>query len=290
MKGEARAIRNAHAAPPEEPYGAQRNAVMSGERFDAALAEISSWPGYAATPLHRLDALAAKLAWRRCATRTSAAASGWAASRRSAAPTRGQRAAPQGDGGARPAGRDLAAAAVRRLRRPRARRHRDLRHRRNHGRSVAGARGCSAAGASSSSTSTLARAGATPSRNTAPRCARSRATTTTPCATPRPPRRLRLDGGLRHLVSRLSRHPARRDARLRRDGRRDRRSTRRRAADARAAQAVSARWPPRCAPASGCAGARRGRASSSSSRCTPTASIAVSRPAGRWWSAAASTR
>jgi diaminopropionate ammonia-lyase len=61
MKGEARAIRNAHAAPPEEPYGAQRAAVMSGERFDAALAEISSWPGYAATPLHRLDALAAKL-------------------------------------------------------------------------------------------------------------------------------------------------------------------------------------------------------------------------------------
>ena len=61
MKGEARAIRNAHAAPPEEPYGAQRTAVMSGERFDAALAEISSWPGYAVTPLHRLDALAAKL-------------------------------------------------------------------------------------------------------------------------------------------------------------------------------------------------------------------------------------
>jgi diaminopropionate ammonia-lyase len=61
MKGEARAIRNPAAAPPEEPYGAQRAAVMSRERFDAALAEISSWPGYAATPLHRLDALAATL-------------------------------------------------------------------------------------------------------------------------------------------------------------------------------------------------------------------------------------
>jgi diaminopropionate ammonia-lyase len=34
---------------------------MSGERFAAALAEISSWPGYQATPLHRLDGLAARL-------------------------------------------------------------------------------------------------------------------------------------------------------------------------------------------------------------------------------------
>ena len=61
MRDEARAIRNAAAATPSEPYGAQRATVMSRERFDAALAEISSWPGYAATPLHRLDALAAKL-------------------------------------------------------------------------------------------------------------------------------------------------------------------------------------------------------------------------------------
>jgi len=61
MKGEARAIRNPHAAPTGEPYGARRAAVMSQHRFDAALAEISSWPGYAATPLHRLDALAATL-------------------------------------------------------------------------------------------------------------------------------------------------------------------------------------------------------------------------------------
>ena len=61
MRGEARAIRNPAAAPPGEPYGVQRAAVMSRERFDAAFAEISSWPGYAAAPLHRLDALAARL-------------------------------------------------------------------------------------------------------------------------------------------------------------------------------------------------------------------------------------
>jgi diaminopropionate ammonia-lyase len=61
MKAEAQAIRNAQAAPPGEPYGAQRAAVMSRERFDAALAEIASWPGYAATSLHLLDALAARL-------------------------------------------------------------------------------------------------------------------------------------------------------------------------------------------------------------------------------------
>jgi len=61
MKPEARAISNPAAAPPAEPYGAQRAAVMSQDRFDAALAEISSWPGYAATPLLPLDALAAQL-------------------------------------------------------------------------------------------------------------------------------------------------------------------------------------------------------------------------------------
>jgi diaminopropionate ammonia-lyase len=61
MTPDARAIRNPAAAPPEEPYGAQRGAVMNQARFDAAFAEISSWPGYAATPLHRLDALAGRL-------------------------------------------------------------------------------------------------------------------------------------------------------------------------------------------------------------------------------------
>jgi len=61
MTAEARAIRNAAAAPVAEAYGAQRAAVMSQAGFDAALAEIASWPGYAVTPLHRLDALAAQL-------------------------------------------------------------------------------------------------------------------------------------------------------------------------------------------------------------------------------------
>jgi diaminopropionate ammonia-lyase len=61
MTADARAIRNAAAAPAAEAYGAQRAAVMSQAGFDAALAEIASWPGYAVTPLHRLDALAAQL-------------------------------------------------------------------------------------------------------------------------------------------------------------------------------------------------------------------------------------
>jgi diaminopropionate ammonia-lyase len=61
MAAEARAIRNAAAVPAAEAYGAQRAAVMSQAGFDAALAEIASWPGYAVTPLHRLDALAAQL-------------------------------------------------------------------------------------------------------------------------------------------------------------------------------------------------------------------------------------
>jgi diaminopropionate ammonia-lyase len=61
MSHEARAISNAAAAPPAEPYGTQRAAVMNRAGFDAALAEISSWPGYAAAPLHRLDALARQL-------------------------------------------------------------------------------------------------------------------------------------------------------------------------------------------------------------------------------------
>ena len=57
----ARALANAAAAPAAEPYGARRSAVLSGAGFDAALAEIASWPGYAVTPLRRLDALAAQL-------------------------------------------------------------------------------------------------------------------------------------------------------------------------------------------------------------------------------------
>jgi diaminopropionate ammonia-lyase len=62
MKPEARAIRNRAAAPAEEDYGVERATVMNRAGFDAATTEISSWPGYAVTPLHRLPALAAQLA------------------------------------------------------------------------------------------------------------------------------------------------------------------------------------------------------------------------------------
>jgi len=61
MTPSARAVRNPAAAPPAEPYGAARAAVMNQAGFDAALAEISSWPGYAATPLQRLAGRAAQL-------------------------------------------------------------------------------------------------------------------------------------------------------------------------------------------------------------------------------------
>jgi diaminopropionate ammonia-lyase len=61
MTPEARAIRNRAAASAAEPYGVRRSAVMSQAGFAAAFAEISSWPGYAATPLHRLGSLAARL-------------------------------------------------------------------------------------------------------------------------------------------------------------------------------------------------------------------------------------
>jgi diaminopropionate ammonia-lyase len=58
MNERARAIRNPAAAPAEEAYGAMRSQTLNRAGFDAARAEISSWPGYAATPLVRLDGLA----------------------------------------------------------------------------------------------------------------------------------------------------------------------------------------------------------------------------------------
>ncbi len=61
MKHEARAIINFAAAPAIESYGAVRAGVMSEAGFAAALAEISSWPGYAPTPLVQLQGLAAEL-------------------------------------------------------------------------------------------------------------------------------------------------------------------------------------------------------------------------------------
>jgi diaminopropionate ammonia-lyase len=61
---EARAIRNPNAAPANEPYGIERSQVLSQAGFDAALNEISSWPGYAPAPLVRLDGLARALGLR----------------------------------------------------------------------------------------------------------------------------------------------------------------------------------------------------------------------------------
>ena len=61
MSAEARAIRNPAAAPAAEAYGDARAAVLNQDGFDDAYAEISGWPGYAATPLVALPALARSL-------------------------------------------------------------------------------------------------------------------------------------------------------------------------------------------------------------------------------------
>jgi len=61
LKAQARAFHNPAAAPPNEPYGAQRSQVLNQRGFDAALAEISSWPGYEPAPLVRLDGIARAL-------------------------------------------------------------------------------------------------------------------------------------------------------------------------------------------------------------------------------------
>jgi diaminopropionate ammonia-lyase len=64
MTTEARAIRNPAAAPAGEPYGDVRSRILNQPAFEAALAEISSWPGYATTPLARLDGVARALGLR----------------------------------------------------------------------------------------------------------------------------------------------------------------------------------------------------------------------------------
>ncbi len=56
-----RVLPNPRAAARGEPYGAARSAILSAAGFVAAEREISSWPGYAATPLHRLPGLASSL-------------------------------------------------------------------------------------------------------------------------------------------------------------------------------------------------------------------------------------
>ncbi len=50
-------IDNPNAAP-ETPYGPALEAILNAEGFEAARREISGWPGYAPTPLHRLSGLA----------------------------------------------------------------------------------------------------------------------------------------------------------------------------------------------------------------------------------------
>ncbi len=52
---------NPRAAERDEPYGAERASILDEAGFAAAEREISSWPGYAPTPLHRLPGLAARL-------------------------------------------------------------------------------------------------------------------------------------------------------------------------------------------------------------------------------------
>ena len=57
----ARAIANPSAEPASAPYGLARAAVMSPQGFEAAMREVSSWPGYAPTPLLSLEVLARHL-------------------------------------------------------------------------------------------------------------------------------------------------------------------------------------------------------------------------------------
>jgi diaminopropionate ammonia-lyase len=64
MNDMARALRNPAAAPAAEPYGPLRSQVLNRAGFDAAEAEISSWPGYAPAPLVPLDGLARALGLR----------------------------------------------------------------------------------------------------------------------------------------------------------------------------------------------------------------------------------
>jgi diaminopropionate ammonia-lyase len=61
MKPAAHALANPAAAPADAPYGTARAAVLNQAGFDAALAEIARWPGYAPTPLAALPALAHRL-------------------------------------------------------------------------------------------------------------------------------------------------------------------------------------------------------------------------------------
>ena len=61
MNHPAAAFTNPSAELSQSAYGAKRASIMSQDGFDAAFAEISSWPGYAPTPLVSLPMLAQQL-------------------------------------------------------------------------------------------------------------------------------------------------------------------------------------------------------------------------------------
>jgi diaminopropionate ammonia-lyase len=56
-----RIYRNPRVAPRAESYGSARELILNQAGFLAAEQEISRWPGYAETPLHHLQGLAARL-------------------------------------------------------------------------------------------------------------------------------------------------------------------------------------------------------------------------------------
>ncbi len=56
-----RACRNPALAPAGQPYGDERSEILNQQGFRAAQHEIKQWPGYAATALRKLPALAQRL-------------------------------------------------------------------------------------------------------------------------------------------------------------------------------------------------------------------------------------
>ena len=70
------------------PYPDRLNALFSRQMADDALSEIRQWPGYAPTPLRNLDKLAGALGLGAVLYKDESKGSGWARSRRWAAPTR----------------------------------------------------------------------------------------------------------------------------------------------------------------------------------------------------------
>jgi diaminopropionate ammonia-lyase len=61
LYGSLRVHHNAQAASRETPYREPALSVINRRRFAEAMADISSWPGYAPTPLHSLQGLARKI-------------------------------------------------------------------------------------------------------------------------------------------------------------------------------------------------------------------------------------